>query len=583
MFKRQFLKTALLVLAVMLSFACVLPAYCAIETSLLVDVSASTDNVPYQQTQWYGFSGVGGKGYCATLTPLTGNSDLYLLDNGFNLKTSSKNTGLTVDKVWYGKSASGPMHLAAYGTANPSTNYTIQVISAPYVTSISPTSGGAGILVTINGFGFGATRGTNYVKFGNIQATSYYSWTNTQIKVYVPSGAGSGTVAINVYVAAVTSNAKNFNLPTLASSDGTMYKYDLGRTANYPNGPTTFPLNLKWTYNAGETLVNPPVIANNTAYIYKNMAKELLAIDATTGLLKWRYTGTAFQALFSTPAIAGGVVYVTGIDTADNGATVTTMLFAFDANTGSLKWKYNTTKDQSVALPSCGVAVFNNVVYFTAGTTVYAVNAATGTLKWTYTTTTAPQYGFTTNCAISNGVVYVGDYNGNSNGKVYALDAATGAVKWIYTIPEVGKFIRTEIFVTNGVIYFGTYGNGTWIGSLYALDANTGAVKWKNTGHIDVEMLGVADGIVYAGVNNGGWGFQAFDANTGALKWSTLSCGDIGISNGLVFTGSASLDVRDAKTGDLKWSYNIPVWAGPFVYNGNVYVCENSNLHCLGQ
>ncbi|MDP1853860.1 MAG: hypothetical protein Q8L26_06650 [Candidatus Omnitrophota bacterium] len=125
MFKKQFLKPALVILILVLSFFIVIPAYSAIETALLTDVSPSTGNVPYQQTQWYGFSAIAGKGYCAILAPLTGNSDLYLLDNNFSLKASSKNTGLSLDKIWYGQAVSNPLHIAAYGALSPSTNYTI--------------------------------------------------------------------------------------------------------------------------------------------------------------------------------------------------------------------------------------------------------------------------------------------------------------------------------------------------------------------------------------------------------------------------------------------------------------------------
>jgi len=583
MLKKSFLAPIVLIL-IGLSFVFTELANSALETQLLVDVSPSTDNVPYQQTQWYGFNAIGGNGYAITLSPSTGNSDQYLLDTNFSLVSSSKNTGLTQDKVWYGQAASGPMHIGCFGAYNPSSNFTIQVITAPYVQTISPTSGGTGTLVTLTGFGFGATQGTSYVNFGTVKATSYSSWTNTQIKVYVPAGVASGVIQAVVYVAAKAGNPVNFTSSGGVSSDGTMYKYDLGRTSSFPNGPTILPLKLKWTYSAGGYISKPPVIANNVAYICAFGVGKLLAVDATTGVLKWSYSRTNFQMFDNTFTVANGVLYITGQDTADGGYTISDMLFAFDANTGSLKWKYNTKIQNSSAYRDA--AVFNNVVYFSAGAKVYAVDAINGTLKWTYTT--ASQYGFSTHCAISNGVVYVGDipiYNGNS--KVYALDAVTGAVKWTYTIPEVNKSVY-GISVVNGVVYFGTYGSGTWTGALYALDANTGSVKWKNTNHIDVGMVGVANGIVYANVNNGGWHLQAFDANTGVFKWyaSNYNYGDASISNGLLFAGSGSLDVLDAKTGVVKWSYNNFSGfglIGPFIYNGNVYVCENSNLYCFGQ
>jgi len=579
------------VFAIAMSFIFIGTAISALETQLAVDASASTDNVPYQQTNWYGFSATAGKGYCVTLTPLTGNSDQYFFDTNFSLVGSSKNTGTTQDKVWFGQATNGPMHVGCFGVANPSSNLTIQVISAPYVKTISPASGGTGTLVTLTGFGFGATQGSNYVMFGSVKATSYTSWSNTQIKVSVPLGVTGGAIQAVVYVSSKASNLNNFT-SNVISSDGTMYMYDLGRTSSFPNGPTVLPLNLKWTYSVGsDYITQPPIIANNIAYIYTYPYGKLLAVDITTGLLKWSYSRTNFQSFNDIPVVAGGTLYMIGNDSLDGGMTYSNILFAFDANTGSLKWKYNTQSQGISSNNYSDAAIFNNIVYFALGVKVYAVDAVTGILKWTYTATSE----FSTHCAISNGVVYVGSRPiSNGSCKVYALDVLTGAVKWIYTIPEVGKCV-CGISVANGVVYFGTYGSGTWVGSLYALDANTGSVKWKKTGYIDVRVVGVVNGIVYANVNSGGWHLQAFDANTGVFKWFSsnynTSNSDLGISNGLVFASSATLEatalnVYDAATGVLKWGYSnfggyMP--RGPFICNGKVYVCSNNNLYCLGQ
>ncbi len=571
------------VFAIALSFAFIGTAMSALETQLAVGATASTDSVSYQQTNWYGFSTTGGQGYRVILTPITGNPDAYLVNGSFNLVGSSTNTGLTQDNIWYGSATSELRHIACFGAGNPSSNYTIQVITAPCVTTINPITGGSGTLVTITGIGFGASQGSNCVMFGTVKATSYSIWTNTQIQVTVPSGVASGAVQAAVYVSSQASNPSNFT-NNVVSSDGTMYLYDSGRTSSFPNGPTTLPLNLKWTYSVGsDYIATPPIIANNIAYIHTTPYDKLLAVDITTGLLKWTYTRTNFQLFNDIPTVAGGVLYIVGEDSLDSGTTYVSELFAFDANTGSLKWKYN-TQSKDVSSGYSNVVVSNNVAYFALGAKVYAVDATVGTLKWTYTTASA----LTVNCAISNGVVYVG------NTSLYALNATTGAVKWTYAVPEAGKIIQ-GISVANGIVYFGTYGSGTWIGSLYALDATAGSVKWKQTSYIDVRVVGVANGVVYANINSGGWHLQSFDANTGVHKLTLNSntlYSDSGISNGLVFTGSedgntgSALNAYDSSAGTLKWNYNslggyMPL--GPFIYNGKVYISAGSNLYCLGQ
>lgn len=557
MFKKSFL-TAVVLTIIALSFIFVEPGNAALETQLLVDVSPSSDNVPYQKTQWYGFTATGGNGYCAILSPSSGNADLYLFDTNFSLRAISKNTGTTVDKVWYGQSTTGPFHLASYGAYNPSSNFTIQVITAPYVSTMSPTSGASGTLVTIYGFGFGATQGTSYVKFGTVQATSYYSWTNTQIKVYVPSGIAGGVLQVVAYVSSKASNPMNFTAPA-NSSDGTMWRYDLARTANYLNGPTGLPLNLKWKYYTDWGLDTSPTIANNI--IYFTTPDGLSALDANTGAFKWLYP----VAGSSPPAVAGGTVYY------GNGGNT---LYAVDANTGTLKWKY---VDPYGGYIYSTPAVLNGVVYFSTTQRFYALDANNGSVKWAYTT------GWFSSAAISNDMVYFGD----NSGKIYALYATNGAVKWTYTITN-GSLLGIPA-VANGILYFGAAWTGG--GGLYALDANTGALKWKSYNY-GVRYLAVSNGVVYT--SGGPYGqLYAFDANTGALKWSSsLSYTAPIVSNGLVFISGYdnNLYAIDANIGTVKWNFAINgnggngTYHSPVIYNGKVYTTStDGNIYCFGQ
>jgi IPT/TIG domain len=59
------------------------------------------------------------------------------------------------------------------------------IVSTPHITSISPTSGPVGTLVTITGSNFGPTQGTSTVTFGATAAT-VSSWSDTQIQATVP-------------------------------------------------------------------------------------------------------------------------------------------------------------------------------------------------------------------------------------------------------------------------------------------------------------------------------------------------------------------------------------------------------------
>lgn len=85
---------------------------------------------------------------------------------------------------------------------------------APVITSFTPTtaSAGTGVVLTVNGSGFGATRGEGAVEFKNADdggqtyvrplALEYISWSDRQIKLYIPSTSedggtpGSGTLRV---------------------------------------------------------------------------------------------------------------------------------------------------------------------------------------------------------------------------------------------------------------------------------------------------------------------------------------------------------------------------------------------------
>jgi YD repeat-containing protein len=88
---------------------------------------------------------------------------------------------------------------------------------ASHITSVSPTSGAVGDLVTVTGTDFGATQGSSTITFNGTNAAPT-SWTNTGITVLVPAGATSGSVVTTV--AGVASNSLNFTVkPKITAID----------------------------------------------------------------------------------------------------------------------------------------------------------------------------------------------------------------------------------------------------------------------------------------------------------------------------------------------------------------------------
>jgi hypothetical protein len=90
------------------------------------------------------------------------------------------------------------------------------LITAPFLNSLTPANGIAGTQVSINGVNFGGTQGTSTVTFNGINATPS-SWSDTSIIVPVPAFATTGPVAITVN--GVVSNGLVFSVGA-TDSDG---------------------------------------------------------------------------------------------------------------------------------------------------------------------------------------------------------------------------------------------------------------------------------------------------------------------------------------------------------------------------
>jgi outer membrane protein assembly factor BamB len=166
---------------------------------------------------------------------------------------------------------------------------------------------------------------------------------------------------------------------------------------------------------------------------------KFYALNAQTGAIKWKFaTGgerrfeakgihglepktqtmaDQYDIFLSSPVVMQGAVYVGSGDG---------NLYALDAASGELKWKFK-TGDVVHSSP----AYAEGTLYFGSWDSFfYAVDAATGKEKWRFHGGEDPlihnQVGFQSSAAVADGVVYVGCRDSN----LYALDAATGKEKW---------------------------------------------------------------------------------------------------------------------------------------------------------
>jgi hypothetical protein len=108
----------------------------------------------------------------------------------------------------------GSVVVTAGGTVSNAVNFSVPGTGAS-VTSLSPSSGPVGALVTITGTNFSATQGTSTVTFNGIAVTAT-AWSPTSIVATVPSGATSGDVVVTV--SGTASSGLNFTVvPSISS------------------------------------------------------------------------------------------------------------------------------------------------------------------------------------------------------------------------------------------------------------------------------------------------------------------------------------------------------------------------------
>ena len=159
-------------------------------------------------------------------------------------------------------------------------------------------------------------------------------------------------------------------------------------------------------------------------------------------------------------------------------------------------------------------AVWNGAVYFGSGDgNVYALDAATGTLKWKFHTGDVVH----ASPAIADGTLFIGSWDSY----FYALDAATGKEKWRFKTGEDHEIanqvgIQSSAAVADGTVYFGCRDS-----NLYALDAATGQKKWSfnNKGSWVVGSPAVRDGKLYFATSDSAMLYE-LDAKAGTPIFS---------------------------------------------------------------
>ena len=173
-------------------------------------------------------------------------------------------------------------------------------IAAQTITSLSPSSGAVGALVTIAGSGFGDTQGTSTVTVNGAAATPT-SWSAVTIEVTVPSNATTGNIVVTV--SSVASNGVSFTVvpaPSITSLSVTSGVIGTSVTITGTNFGAT---------QGGGTVSFNGTEATPTSWNATTIALTVPA-EATTGNVVVTASGVASNAINFTVAEGLGITSV---------------------------------------------------------------------------------------------------------------------------------------------------------------------------------------------------------------------------------------------------------------------------------
>jgi outer membrane protein assembly factor BamB len=255
----------------------------------------------------------------------------------------------------------------------------------------------------------------------------------------------------------------------------------------------------------------------------------------------------------------------------------------------TLKWTANRGGGIYSSLVTAG-----GVVYVTTNRTLYALDAATGTVKWKWS---APSYPMSS-VAVENNTVYVGAMSASA----YAFDTETGDMKWQQLISNDPSEGVSNPIAIDGLVYFGT-GWSNWSccegrgsgGGITALDGETGQIVWHvktvgsyGSGGLPTSTFSVGDDMLYftdkdvPDVDIAQKQLHALDRKTGKEVWKIASehtVPFIAPDDTLYVAYERTLLSLDGKTGQKKWRWELdPTKASlsePTVVEDTLYVVGN--------
>jgi len=307
------------------------------------------------------------------------------------------------------------------------------------------------------------------------------------------------------------------------------------------------------------------------------MDGRVVAVNTANGSLIWTVPVVALPsggggfgcapaaapvAIYSTPAVAGDLVYISGYDG---------KLYAISASTRLSTDKYLRKDDKSSPQPIIGspVVVGGNIYTASSDGVVYAKKTVSLNDVWQFATGDK----IWSSPAVAGGTLYVTSFDK----KIYAVNTADGSKKWEFKTE--GAIVSSPV-VDGDTVYFGSLDR-----NIYALNAADGSLRWKfGAGkwfwatpivHNGVVYAANLDGKVYALNTESGQKQVEFDLKKGERKDYGISSSPVMVDNLLIVATEAgkvySLDTVNNQQKQVL-ALGEKVYAGLAAADGKVYV-----------
>jgi hypothetical protein len=228
-----------------------------------------------------------------------------------------------------------------YSPYSAEVSFLVPLPASPTISSLSPSTGAVGTVITIAGSNLGSSSSGSSLTFNGVAATPS-SWSSSSIVATVPAGASSGSVVANV--AGVPSNPLSFTVSSGGSGGGGGGGGSGGSGGLSPfNGtPAAIPgqINAANFDNGGEGVAYHDTTAGNAGGQYRQTDVDIEAASEGGFDVGWTVAG---EWLNYTVNVASAGSYTVQLRVASPGGA--TMHLGF--NTASNVWK-------TVSIPATG-------------------------------------------------------------------------------------------------------------------------------------------------------------------------------------------------------------------------------------